>query len=707
MLLTNPIPIRRTGSVLLIGIALSIGWGIRGNFGHEYGAAFAGCLAAIAAAVLSGREDWRDKVGYFALFGAIGWGFGATQSYMQVIAYTQSGHASSQFYGYIALFYIGFLWAALGGAGTSFAAVATKERITKAILPLLFVLGAWMLQDLVEDPLGRWLEEGVKFDSTWARHKNPLYWFDSDYLPAIFALIGVAAYDLYERKGDKTRWYLPAFAVGGVLSGLTFQWILRSLGLENKLANALTFVQGDPTVLNPETGKQAFEASNMLNNWPQFFNDYPQHIGWFVGLFFGIVVYFKVFGKLRNGASLFAYMSLGFLAAFVALPVLGSLLFPQIGGIRMTPPRSDNWAGITGVFIGMSIWMWRHKLKPVAIASLISGTVGGLGFAGIQCIKQIFTSFGSPQILENKGILPGSPEFVSIANAWSRWQGQNWHSFLEQSYGFVNGIAIAVALGYLVTRIKIEEETPEVKAVLAKSRWTRAFSVLVILLGLTYFNVFKNVQVWSEQLNPKVWQTIVQHADGTSESVPAQWDAPYLGRLPCIDFLQMTPSGWFNLTWALLTIACILIVRRHYKTPVPLLPKSTLAKGQLMFLLLMWIMVIANFERALPGWSPSRMITEWVIFVNAIISTVLVLLLPAEQEFFDIREEVDHKKIYRQYWKRAAGAVIVSSLLFFGTIRLIYHYPDFDKLNLKGNQMRFGPKATWKTSPILKDGAHK
>jgi len=137
------------------------------------------------------------------------------------------------------------------------------------------------------------------------------------------------------------------------------------------------------------------------------------------------------------------------------------------------------------------------------------------------------------------------------------------------------------------------------------------------------------------------------------------------------------------------------------------LPKSALAKGQLMFLLLMWIMVIANFERALPGWSPSRMITEWVIFVNAIISTVLILLLPAENETFAIREETEFKKIYLLFWRRAAAAVIVSSLLFFGTIRFIYHYPDFDQLKLKNTQMRFGPKATWKTSPILKDGAHK
>ena len=105
-------PVWRFGSLFLIGISLSIGWGIRGNFGHQYGAAFAGSLAAIAVAVLSGREDWRQRIPYFAFFGALGWGFGATQSYMQVLSYTESGHGVSQWYGYSALFVIGFLWAA-------------------------------------------------------------------------------------------------------------------------------------------------------------------------------------------------------------------------------------------------------------------------------------------------------------------------------------------------------------------------------------------------------------------------------------------------------------------------------------------------------------------------------------------------------------------------------------------------------------------
>jgi len=97
-------------------------WGIRGNFGHEYGAGFADSLAAIVVALLSGREDWRKRVPYFALFAAIGWGFGASQSYMQVLSYTDSGHFASQIYGFMCIFFIGFTWAVVGGAGTAFAA---------------------------------------------------------------------------------------------------------------------------------------------------------------------------------------------------------------------------------------------------------------------------------------------------------------------------------------------------------------------------------------------------------------------------------------------------------------------------------------------------------------------------------------------------------------------------------------------------------
>src|SRR5439155_16313491 len=75
-------PSFRASSVLLVMLSLSIGWGIRGNYGHEAGAMIPGALAAIAAALMSGREAWRSHIPYFAFFGALGWAFGGSISNM-------------------------------------------------------------------------------------------------------------------------------------------------------------------------------------------------------------------------------------------------------------------------------------------------------------------------------------------------------------------------------------------------------------------------------------------------------------------------------------------------------------------------------------------------------------------------------------------------------------------------------------------------
>src|SRR5437870_9094821 len=100
--------------VTLAALSLSLGWGIRGNFGHEFGAMIPGALAGMAVALLSGRADWQRRVAQFGLFGAVGWAFGGSISYMQVIGYTHSGHSPSALYGFACLFVIGFLWAAAG-----------------------------------------------------------------------------------------------------------------------------------------------------------------------------------------------------------------------------------------------------------------------------------------------------------------------------------------------------------------------------------------------------------------------------------------------------------------------------------------------------------------------------------------------------------------------------------------------------------------
>src|SRR5580700_8864278 len=100
-------------SILFVALALSIGWGVRGNWGHEYGAMIPGALAAMAAVLVSGRDDWYRRIPFFAFFGALGWSFGGSISYMQVIACTHSGHAPTVAYGFACLFLIGFVWGAM------------------------------------------------------------------------------------------------------------------------------------------------------------------------------------------------------------------------------------------------------------------------------------------------------------------------------------------------------------------------------------------------------------------------------------------------------------------------------------------------------------------------------------------------------------------------------------------------------------------
>lgn len=690
----------RTSTILVGALSLAVGWGMRGNFGHEYGAGYAGCLAVVAVCLLSGREDWRQRVVYIAAFGALGWGFGGSISYMQIIAYTHSGHFSSQLYGFIGLFLIGFLWAAMGCAGAAFAAVADRERLTEIFKPLVFILGVWCffpwMEAFFEETLATAASEGT--DATWNRHKSPLYWMDADYHKALTALLGLALFDLWDRRSSNSI-LLPLFAAGGAAFGWAIQALLRRGGLEDGFASALTYSLGDPSAIDRETGIP-FGPDNFLNNWPQWVGDFPDQIGWVVGLFFGLVAYFVFFGKFRCGASLFVYMAFGWLISFLALPVLGGLFFTGIGGIRLTPPRSDDWAGILGVFIAMSIWTCRNGLRPVAFASTVGGFIGGAGFSGIACLKLLMVAPGNSHKLRSMteaGEIDAAAAEALIAK-WAAWQGQNWHSFLEQSYGFINGLAVVVALGLLVSRTRVHrDENPP-------ARWTEAAAAFIVLIALTYVNIVKNVRVWVEGLNPRSWQREIVLDNGAVQKVEALWEAPFLGHLPGWDWMAMTPTGWFNLTYLLLAGAFIWLCKRHLSNPISVVPRSALGKGQMLYLMLIWTWVIANWERAMPGMAQSRLLTEWIIFVNAIICTLMILLCAREKEAPRIEEVEDFSPLYRRAWMKGLVGAAIAVTVFFSAVRLVYgdHYAGH-----AGFQKRFGPEAEWRINPILKNRLHR
>lgn len=499
----------------LVGLSLSIGWGIRGNYGHEYGAMIPGALAAMSVVLLSGRSDWQRRIPFFALFGAVGWSFGGSMSYGQVIAYTHSGHSPTVLYGFACLYVIGFLWGALGGAGTALPAVLSRARVTEYFAPMGAVFLAWLLEDII---VATWFNV-----EPTRRHESPLYWYDTDWLAALLAIVAVLALGLVRRRFDS--------------------------------------------------------ASSLVLHLA---------IGWWIGFL-----------------------------------VLVNLL-----GLRMTPPRGDNWAGCVGMVVSLWFYCWKHGMAHVAHASLLSGLVGGLGFATAQLLK-----------------------LVGITTALQT----NWHSLLEQTYGFVNGVGIALAMFFLARR------TPEVEEKPAARHWAGPCAIGFVLLGITYLNLRKNPETWA-----------------TAKSVPAL-------------LYGLSGAFWFDMAYLAIAIAFATLVIAHRRKPLAFLPADWLGRGELMYLIFLWWVVVGNFERALVAFAPVRLITEGVIHINAALCTVGVAMRARSNGSGSISPIPEWAGVLHRLIVVGLTVAILSVATDWAIVRVVYGNQPAPH---SSRHIRFGPDAT-------------
>jgi hypothetical protein len=661
-------PLLKPGSLLLVAISLSIGWGIRGDFGHIYGAWIPGALAAMAICLVSERADWRRRVAYCALFGGLGWGFGGSIAYMYTMSYASSGQWRTVWYGNFAMFLAGGLWAGIGGLGIALPLSIDRDRLTRLFSPFCFVLAAIILANLLLVPTARFLaaRSGVDMGGPWGgnRHKSPLYWLDTDWFQASWALVGVCAYDFWNRRFAKSL-YLVAYGGLGALAGFLVQAGLNLAALTPLVVRWLVVPQGDPTAVNPETGK-LFDPENLMTNWPQFFGDYPQHLGWGIGLILGVAVYFYRFGRWRNDAGLFLSMWLGWLLMFLILPVLGSIPLQKYGGLRLTPPRSDDWAGVLGVFVGASLYAVRNKMAPVAFAGALNFILGGIAFPLMHLFRSLILIPGHPDLNWNSGGIPPG---------WSHYQSANWHSFLEQSQGFAFGIVTCLTMALLWRKLKPVSDDPPVR------RWTDAFSVGFVVLFMTYLNVVKNVPEWTKHDHPLM---------------------PELMKAPLLKWIELSAETWFDIAWCAMSLAFLALLIVHLHRRLAIVPASWLGRGQIVYVLLLWIMVIANFERSLNGFSEQRLLTEWLIIISASLATFLAIALPGPDRPETAEEPADYGPLIRRVWFR--GLVCAAILM---TLFAFVNFSIYGKARITGPQYRWGDEAVWRIKPILKSAVHR
>ena len=194
--------------------------------------------------------------------------------------------------------------------------------------------------------------------------------------------------------------------------------------------------------------------------------------------------------------------------------------------------------------------------------------------------------------------------------------------------------------------------------------WAEAVAVGFVLLFIPYLNLRKNVRDWVQ----------ARAVPETMYGIPA-W-------------------LWFDLASLIVALGMIALLVRHGRRRLAIVPDDPLGRGQALYVLFLAIMVIGNFERALVGFAPQRLVTEGVILVNSVFCTVMLLTM-------DFAWRVAHDPAKQPTervpigWARlmAAGmtAALAAIVIDWAIVRGIYG----DRFaGHSGLHIRFGPGAT-------------
>jgi len=118
-------------NLIIVGMTLGTTWAIRGQFGHEQGAAWAGGVGAVCILLIANRQDWYSKLFKSTLAAAIGWGLGGIMSYGVVVGYGRGSGFVNVYYGLLMLFVIGGLYGFLGGGLFGLSLTDSKKNKVK------------------------------------------------------------------------------------------------------------------------------------------------------------------------------------------------------------------------------------------------------------------------------------------------------------------------------------------------------------------------------------------------------------------------------------------------------------------------------------------------------------------------------------------------------------------------------------------------
>jgi len=264
--------------------------------------------------------------------------------------------------------------------------------------------------------------------------------------------------------------------------------------------------------------------------------------------------------KICFGSALALHLAIGWWFGFSLLLLLVDGL-PLIGlpsiEFRMTPPRGDNWAGCVGVLAALAAWLAATSNRAALWLTCCGAPAGGVGFAVGDFANMLGRGQWGP-IGEHEAL-----------------RGLDYWKWMEQGFGLLMGLGVGLGFARLLrgNLAPPEEDAPD-----GPLRW---IAPLFLLLIMMWQNLFKNVRTGARE---------GQLRDG---------------------LFGVEPPFWFLLVGVLLSAVVVLAVFRHRQGALPLAPATAFGRAQLLFLLVLWVPVLAAFLQALP-----RMHARGILFVH-------------------------------------------------------------------------------------------
>jgi hypothetical protein len=179
---------------------------------------------------------------------------------------------------------------------------------------------------------------------------------------------------------------------------------------------------------------------------------------------------------------------------------------------------------------------------------------------------------------------------------------------------------------------------------------------LFLLLVMMWSNLFKNVRNWAKGNH------IPEHFFG----VRAEW--------------------WFLLVGLMLSAMILVAIVRHRRQDLPLAPSSEFGRGQLLFLIILWIAIAGAFTQAFPGMARKGVFFVHTTFwISGGICSLIVLGLSGKSK----RGPEPQIAVSDQFWKPGMRHWISWLLVPVLIILLAYLTVSSHDEPMPGSHLRF------------------